>query len=384
VNENSVGLVETQKVTFAGPPNEILLEGGQKLGPVTVAYETYGELNDDRSNAVLIVHALSGDAHVAGYHSPDDDPGWWEIMVGPGKGIDTNKYFVICSNVIGGCQGTTGPASINPATGKPYGLSFPVVTISDMVRVQKMLIDHLGIKKLLNIIGGSMGGLQVLEWAVSCPDSVASVSVIASTYRSSPQQIAFHEVFRNAIYSDPNWNNGDYYDGESPAKGLAVARMLGHITYLSDESMDKKFGRRLRHKEEFGYDFTTDFEVESYLRHQGHKFVERFDANSLLYITKAMDYFDLTEKYGPLPQALKRTRSKFLVMSFSSDWLFPPYQSKEIVKGLMASNKDVTYCEVQAAYGHDAFLVESNTVTCVIRDFIAGVAKENLENNRTD
>ncbi len=374
--KNSVGIVETKCFTFADPPNEMVLESGQKLGPITLAYETYGELNAERSNAILIVHALSGDAHVAGYHSESDkNPGWWDLMVGPGKPIDTRNFFVICTNIIGGCKGTTGPSSIDPATEKPYVLSSPMVTISDMVQVQKQLIDHLGIKKLSNVVGGSMGGMQVLEWAVQFPDMVKSAAVIAATARITPQQIAFHEVGRNAIYSDPNWKNGEYYDNEAPAKGLAVARMIGHITYLSDQSMMTKFGRRLMNKEKFGYDFSTDFEVESYLKHQGSKFVERFDANSFLYITRAMDYFDLSEKYGSLEAAFQNTESRFLVMSFTSDWLFPSYQSKDIVKALMANNKDVTYCEMKDMYGHDAFLIENPRVTNIIKNFLASVER---------
>jgi len=307
--------VETQYYTFAHPPNELVLESGEKLGPITLAYETYGELNKDRTNAILILHALSGDAHVAGYHKGDRKPGWWDNMVGPGKAFDTNKYFVICSNVIGGCKGSTGPSSINPATGKPYGLDFPVITIRDMVNAQRYLIDYLGIEKLLCVAGGSMGGMQALQWTVSYPERVRSAIPIATASRNKAMQIAFNEVGRQAIMSDPNWNRGDYYGKTPPNTGLAIARMVGHITYLSETSMEQKFGRRLRQKEKYGYDFSIDFEVESYLHYQGLSFTQRFDANSYLYITKAIDYFDLANGYGSLFEAFSNsTHIKFLVI----------------------------------------------------------------------
>ena len=370
----SIGIVETQYFRFAEPPDELVLESGKKLGPITVAYETYGRLNEERSNAILAAHALSGDAHAAGKHHPDDrSPGWWDGMIGPGKAFDTDKYFVICANFIGGCKGSTGPSSINPATGRHYGLDFPMITVSDMVKVQKTLIDHLGIEKLLSVSGGSLGGMQALEWSLVYPRSVKSVIPIASTGRLSAQGIAFNEVGRNAITSDPNWNGGDYYGKEVPAKGLAIARMVGHITYLSDEGMGMKFGRRLQNKETYGYDFSTDFAVESYLKYQGDKFVERFDANSYLYITKAMDYFDIQGKYGSLAEAFSRVAAKFLVISFSSDWLFQSYQSKEIVKALLANDKDVSYCEIESAYGHDAFLLDSEQQTKLISSFLKNV-----------
>ncbi|MBW1764759.1 MAG: homoserine O-acetyltransferase, partial [Deltaproteobacteria bacterium] len=296
----SVGLVEKKSFIFAEPPDEIILESGEKLGPITIAYETLGNLNGDKDNVILILHALSGDSHVAGYYSKDDQkPGWWDIMVGPGKGIDTDKYFVICSNILGSCMGTTGPRSENPRTGRPYGQDFPVVTIGDMVKAQKALLDHLGIERVLSVIGGSIGGLQVLEWCVTYPEMVISAIPLASTTRHSALAIAFNEVARQAIMADPNWNNGDYYSGPSkPDLGLAVARMIGHITYLSDESMRLKFGRRLQDKSDFSFDFSADFQVENYLRYQGKKFVERFDANSFLYITKAADYFDLENQHN--------------------------------------------------------------------------------------
>jgi homoserine O-acetyltransferase len=298
-NGLSVGLVKKEYYTFAKPPHEIILESGARLGPVTVAYETYGTLNPDKTNVILIVHALSGDSHVAGYYKKDDPkPGWWDIMVGPGKGIDTNKYFVICSNILGSCMGSTGPSSINPKTEAPYGLDFPVVTIGDMVEAQKALMDHLSINKVLSVIGGSIGGMQVLEWCIRYPEIVVSAIPLATTMKHSALAIAFNEVARQAIMVDPNWNNGDYYAKAKPDLGLAVARMIGHITYLSDESMRHKFGRRLQEKSDFSFKFGADFQVESYLRYQGTKFVERFDANSFLYITKAGDYFDLENQHG--------------------------------------------------------------------------------------
>lgn len=367
----SVGIVPIQSVTFAEPPNEMVLECGRKLGPVTLAYETYGTLNAAKDNAILIVHALSGDAHAAGCHSSDDrKPGWWDIMIGPGKAFDTNQYFVICSNIIAGCKGSTGPGSINPQTGRRYALSFPMVTVKDMVHAQKILIDHLGIPRLLCVVGGSMGGMQALQWVVSYPERVRLVIPIATTSRLSSQAIAFDEVGRQAIMADPDWMKGEYYDRAVPQRGLAIARMIGHITYLSEESMHDKFGRRLKDKEMYGYDFLTDFQVESYLHHQGDSFVKRFDANSYLYISKAMDYFDLSQAYGSLQEAFKGVPSKFLVISFSSDWLFPSYQSKEIVSALRHNGIDTIYTEIQTNYGHDAFLLEAEELTRLISNFL--------------
>lgn len=373
-NHVSVGIVEKRYFTFAEQPDEMVLENGTKLGPVTIAYETCGILNSDRSNVILIAHALSGDSHVAGYYIEDDEkPGWWDIMVGPGKGIDTEKYFVICANILGSCMGSTGPSSIDPATNKPYGISFPMVTIGDMVKAQKALIDHLGIKRLLSVIGGSIGGMQVLEWSVRYPEMVASAIPLATTTHHSALAIAFNEVARQAIIADPNWNNGDYYiNGRKPDLGLAVARMIGHITYLSDESMRMKFGRRLQDKSDFSFNFDADFQVESYLRHQGKKFVERFDANSFLYITKAGDYFDLRKQYGPgsTVKAFSRAKAKFLVVSFTSDWLYPTYQSKDIVKAMKKNGLDVSFCEIDAQWGHDAFLLDNDRLTSLIRGFL--------------
>ncbi len=333
----------------------IELDCGVALAPVEVAYETYGTLNADKSNAILALHAFSGDAHAAG------EGGWWANMIGPGLAFDTDRYFVICSNVLGGCKGTTGPASIDPKTGCPWAMGFPSISIADMVRLQKMLIDRLGIARLLAVTGGSMGGMQALEWAVTHPESVAAAIPIATTARHSAQQIAFNEVGRQAIMADPDWNEGNYYGGRGPARGLAVARMIGHITYMSDESMRRKFGRRLHAPDQF--------EVESYLQYRGSKFVDRFDANSYIYITRAMDSFDLTE-HGSLVSLFEGAKTRFLVISFTSDWLYPSYQSQEIVSALRRRNCDVAYCNLTSHYGHDAFLVEVNEQTELIRGFL--------------
>ncbi len=368
----SVGIVETQYATVAHPPAELVLESGRRLGPITIAYETYGTLSESRDNVVLILHALSGDAHAAGKHSPDDrKPGWWDPMIGPAKAFDTNKYFMICANVIGGCSGTTGPCSIDPDTARPYGLSFPLITIGDMVNAQKLLLDHLGIERLLCVAGGSMGGMQALQFAVSYPEMVDSAIPIATTVRHSAQNIAFNEVGRQAITADPNWNNGDYYGGEPPSRGLSLARMIGHITYLSDQSMHQKFGRKLQDRLQKGFEFEIDFQVESYLQYKGSAFTERFDANSYLYISKALDYFDLTEGGGDLAERFRGVKTRFLVISFSSDWLYPTYQAKEIVRALKANGIYAVFCEVQSDYGHDAFLLESEQQTRLIRDFLS-------------
>ncbi|MFC1734550.1 homoserine O-acetyltransferase [Candidatus Hydrogenedentota bacterium] len=372
LDEGSAGLVRTQFCTFAEPPNEMRLESGRKLGPITLAYETYGTLDASASNAILILHGLSGDAHAAGYHREEDKRlGWWDSMVGPGKPFNTDKYYVICSNVIGGCCGSTGPSSINPETGASYGLAFPVVTIGDMVRAQKALIEHLSIETLLSVCGGSMGGMQALEWAVRYPESVDSAMIIASTHVSSAQGIAFDAVGRHAITSDEAFSEGNYYDRTSPARGLAVARMLAHITYLSDASIDTKFGRRLRTRKELGYNLEKEFEVETYLEHQGKTFVDRFDANSYLYITKAIDYFNLAEKYGSLEKAMELVKSRMLVAAFSSDWLYPPSESEKIVHALVTEKKDVSYCNIESSYGHDAFLLEAESLGNLVSGFIA-------------
>jgi len=369
--EGSVGIVELKKFTFAEPPNELRLECGMTLGPITLAYETYGEMNADKSNCVLVCHALSGDAHAAGKYTPDDSkPGWWDNMIGPGKAFDTDRYCVISSNFIGGCKGSTGPASIDPKTGKPYGPTFPMVTVSDMVEAQRALIDHLGIDQLLCVVGGSTGGMQVLQWAVSYPDRVRLAMPIAATARMSAQSIAFNAVGRHAIMADPNWRNGDYYGKSIPSRGLGIARMIGHITYLSEKSMHQKFGRDLQDKSSLDYDFVAEFKVESYLNYRGDEFVKRFDANSYLYITKAMDYFDLSQPSGDLRRTLSAAKAAFLVISVSSDWLFPPYMSREIVSALRRNNLDVSYAELQSDYGHDAFLLEVDAMTRLIQSFL--------------
>lgn len=369
--ETSVGLVESRTIRVVKQDQPLLLECGKKLGPIDVVYETYGQINQAGDNVILICHALSGNAHVAGYHSEDDKkPGWWESMVGPGKGIDTNKYFVICSNFLGSCCGTTGPSSINPETGKPYGLDFPVITIADMVRVQKLLLDVLGVKHLLAVIGGSIGGMQTLQWAIAYPDMMDAAIPIATTTHLGAQSIAFDAVGRNAILADANFAEGQYHDGEIPAQGLAIARMIGHITYLSEEGMRQKFGRVLRDAEKYSYEFNSEFAVETYLDHQGQSFVERFDANSYLYITKASDYFDLPRDYGSLEKAFAGVRARVLVVSFSSDWLFTPAQSEAMVDALIANGKDVSYCSVASGYGHDAFLLETETLGAFLSSFL--------------
>jgi homoserine O-acetyltransferase len=352
----------TQTYTFAHSPNKLTLESGEKLGPITLAYETYGKLNPEKSNAILVVHALTGDAHAAG------PGGWWENLIGECKGINTDKYFVLCSNVIGGCKGSTGPSSIDLETGKPYGLSFPLISIGDMVEAQKCLIDHLGIEKLLSVIGGSMGGMQVLQWMVSYPDKIRSAIPIATTLKHTPQQIAFNEVGRQAVMADPDWKNGDYYGHSPPSKGLAVARMIGHITYMSDTSMTEKFGRKTRADRE-SFKFAADFEVEGYLHYRGDNFVKRFDANSYLYLTKAIDNFNILTG-DSLGRVFKGQKARVLVLAFKSDWLYPAYQSQEIVKACKLAGVEASYCELNSTYGHDAFLLETEQETQLIGDFL--------------
>jgi homoserine O-acetyltransferase len=366
---------KTQCYTFAFPPNEFNLESGEKLGPVTLSYETYGELNAEKSNAVLIAHALTGDAHVAG---PD---GWWGNLIGPGKGIDTDKYFAICSNVIGGCKGSTGPSSIDPKTKKSFGLTFPLISINDMVEAQKKLIEYLGIDKLLSVVGGSMGGMQVLQWMFSHPDKIQSAIPIATTLKHTPQQIAFNEVGRQSVMSDPHWKKGDYYDSISPSKGLAIARMIGHITYMSDTSMTEKFGRKAKANKE-PFKFSADFEVEGYLRYRGDNFVKRFDANSYLYLTKAIDNFTLLNGHA-LNSIFRGLKAKVLVLSFKSDWLYPYYQSQEIVKACKLAGVDASYCELNSTYGHDSFLLETEQETQLIGNFLKSVETANRNGKQT-
>ena len=363
---------ETKHFTFGETPNELTLESGEKLGPITLAYETYGELNSEKSNAVLVLHGLTGDAHAAGLHKSEPTLGWWDSMIGPSKGLDTDKYFIICSNVLGGCKGSTGPSSTNPKTGKPFGADFPIITIGDIVNAQRHLIDHLGIYKLLSVVGGSMGGMQALQWMVNYPERLLSAIPIATTLKHTPQQIAFNEVGRQAVMADPNWRKGHYYGKSSPTKGLAVARMIGHITYMSDISMAAKFGRRVKSDIE-PRKFAAEFEVEGYLRYRGDNFVKRFDANSYLYITKAIDYFNLLNGHN-YSDIFKGLRAKVLVMAFKSDWLYPTYQSQEIVKAVKLAGLDASYCEINSTYGHDAFLLEVEEQTHLIKHFLKTVS----------
>lgn len=386
MKSKSVGNVETKYITLSG---ELELESGEKLKEITVAYETYGELNKDKKNAILICHALTGDSHAAGWHKGDKKPGWWEILIGSGKALDPKKYFIICSNVLGGCKGTTGPKSINPDTNKPYALDFPVITIKDMVEVQKKLIDRFNIEKLYAVIGGSMGGMQVLQWLVSYPKMVKKAIPIATTGRSSPQQIAFNEVGRQAIIKDPCWQKGEYYkSNKAPESGLSIARMMAHITYLSDESMHLKFGRNLQDKEEITYDFSTDFQVESYLHHQGDTFVKRFDANTYLYVTKAIDLFDLS-KNGSLIDAFKNIESKVNIINVDSDWLYTTEQSEDILTAMQSNDIDVTYNEIKSNYGHDAFLIETGQLNYMVSTFlqdniVSDVMYKNIKTIRED
>ncbi|CTQ58545.1 homoserine O-acetyltransferase MetX [Roseibium album] len=352
------------------------LDSGTRLGPWQIAYETYGTLNAEKSNAILVCHALTGDQYVASTNPVTGKPGWWQLMVGPGKPIDTDHYFVICANVLGGCLGTTGPATINPETGTPYGLDLPVITIRDMVRSQARLVDHLGIETLFAVIGGSMGGMQVLQWAASYPDRVFAAVPIAAAARHTSQNIAFHEVGRQAIMADPNWRGGNYIgDNVRPTKGLAVARMAAHVTYMSDESLHQKFGRNLQDRENLTFGFDADFQIESYLRHQGMTFVDRFDANSYLYVTRAMDYFDLSQEFdGVLPNAFEKTATRFCVMSFTSDWLFPTSESRRVVKALNAVAANVSFVEIESDRGHDSFLLDVPEMFETIQGFMTGAA----------
>ncbi len=363
----NIGTVKPQFFTF----DSLKLESGEKFGPVTLAYEAYGSLNKDKTNAILITHALSMDAHAAGLHEGENDPGWWDALIGPGKAFDTDKYFVVCSNVLGGCRGSTGPSSINSKTSRPYALDFPLISINDMVNAQKRLIDYLGIDKLLAVVGGSMGGQQVLSWLAHYPGRLRSAVPIATTIKHSPQQIAFNEVGRQAIMSDAHWKSGGYYEGATPSKGLALARMIGHITYMSDKSMAEKFGRDKKDGRE-PFKFTADFEVEGYLHYRGDNFVKRFDANSYLYITKAMDNFDASGGRR-FEDVLRGNKVKVMVISFKSDWLYPAYQSKEIVKACKLAGVETTYCEVDSTYGHDAFLLEVEEESHLIKHFLKKV-----------
>ena len=367
-----------------GRDKPLKLDCGIELGPFAMAYNTYGKLNRDRSNAILICHALTGDHHVANIHPVTGKPGWWDLMVGPGKTVDTDRYFVICANVLGGCMGTVGPKETNPETGQPYGLKFPVITIGDMVRAQALLIDHLGIDQLFCVIGGSMGGMQVLQWAAAFPERVFAAIPIACAARHSAQNIAFHEVGRQAIQADPNWRNGAYLvEGTNPRAGLAVARMAAHITYLSEAALHRKFGRSLQNRERVTFGFEADFEVESYLRHQGSTFVDRFDANSYLYITRAMDYFDLAAEHdGALSKAFTATRTRFCVVSFTSDWLFPTTENRAIVHALNAVAANVSFVEIDTDKGHDAFLLDEPELFKTLGGFLNGCAEHRALNGK--
>ncbi len=372
-------------VAHFGDDNPLVLDNGERLGSHTIAYQTYGTLNDDKSNVILVCHALTGDQHVASDNPVTGKSGWWTRMVGPGKPVDTDRFYVICVNVIGGCMGTTGPASQNPETGKPYGLEFPVITIGDMVRAQAQLLDHLGIASLFCVIGGSMGGMQVLEWAARYKERVFAAIPIACSARHTSQNIAFHEVGRQAVMADPDWCGGRYLEkGKNPHKGLAVARMAGHITYLSDEALQQKFGRNLQNRDAVTFGFDADFQVESYLRHQGMTFVERFDANSYLYMTRAMDYFDMAADHnGSLAEAFRDTETRFCVVSFTSDWLFPTEESRDIVQALNAVAANVSFVEIVSDKGHDAFLLDEPELNETISGFLGAAAlKRGLVANR--
>jgi homoserine O-acetyltransferase len=368
-----VGIVERKYATWMEP---LPLDSGLSLAPVTLAYETYGTLNPARDNAILLLHALSGDAHAAGRHSPADrKPGWWDAMVGPGRAFDTDRYFVICSNVIGGCQGSTGPSSTNPATGRPYGASFPVITIADMVRAQTRLLDYLGIGRLLAVAGGSMGGFQALEWATAYPERVRGAVLLGTSARSAPQTVAWNAIGRRAIMSDPNWRGGEYYGGPPPADGLAVARMIGHVTYVSDVALERKFGRAFQSRPEPGFTLAPEFAIESYLEYQGKSFNDRFDANSYLYITKAMDYWDLPARYGSLEAALARSKASFLLLSFTTDWLYPTAESCAIAEAARRAGRPARHIEIASDAGHDAFLVDPEPQAPIIGEFLAGLER---------
>lgn len=385
---DSIGFVETQQVTLFEPPNELSLESGVRFGPIDVAYETYGTLSPEKDNAIFVCHALTGDAHVAGWHADEDrKPGWWNDFIGPGKGLDTNRYFVICANVLSGCRGTTGPSSIDPRTGKQYGLNFPFITVGDIVKVHSALVQHLGIEKLLAIVGGSLGGMQVLEWAARFPNQMAAVVCLAAAAKLSAQGIAFNVVGRRAIFTDPKFNGGKYYDDpEGPRVGLALARMVAHITYLSDVSIEDKFGRRLQHSSQFKYDLDqeTEFQVGSYLHYQGKRFVERFDANSYLCLTHAMDYFDLAAEHGTIQQALQNSNANFLLASYTSDWLFTTAQSLEIVSELVKGQRNVSFVELNSSKGHDAFLLEIEPLEQLVRPLLERTHLEITEQRRLD
>lgn len=369
----SVGVVETQYATLFESPGRLKFQCGAELSPVRVAYETYGQLNERRDNAVFICHALTGDAHAAGLHGkPGEKPGWWDGFIGPGKGLDTDRYFVICANVLGGCQGTTGPGSVDPASGQRFCVRFPFLTVADMVTVHSELVRFLGIDRLLAVVGGSLGGMQVLDWSVRFPDQLCGCVVLASAPKLAAQGIAFNAVGRRAISADPGFAQGEYYDSEGPRYGLALARMVAHITYLSEDSIELKFGRRLQDSDRFAFDMQkeTEFQIESYLHYQGKRFVQRFDANSYLYLTRAMDYFDLSEGHDSLPDAVRNVQSRFLVASYDTDWLFPTSQSRELVSALLQAGKHVSFIELPCPFGHDSFLIDLGPLNDLVGPFL--------------
>ncbi len=364
-SSNNVGLVVPQDYHHAQP---FSFENGQSIQELTLRYETYGNPNKERSNAILICHALSGDHHCAGYHKGASKPGWWDNMIGPGKPIDTDKFFVICSNSLGGCQGTTGPSSINPQTGKPYNQDFPRISIRDMVKAKKLLLDYLEVQELHAVVGGSMGGMQVMQWMIDYPEMNARILILASTARQSTQAIAFNEVGRSAIHQDPNWNHGNYTPEQGPDTGLAIARMMAHITYLSNRGLESKFGRD--RKQEASNLTDVEFEVESYLRHQGRSFVNRFDANTYLHFTKALDTFDLYGEKNDLTEAFQNVSARVLAVGFTSDWLFSPEENREIIKALLKLGRNASYAEMEADLGHDSFLLESEEYFNLVRAFL--------------
>lgn len=370
---NSAGIVETHFATLFSDENPLRFQIGAELTSVMVAYETYGKLNAQKDNAVFVCHALTGDAHAAGRHSEEDDkPGWWDGFIGPGKALDTDKYYVICANVLGGCQGTTGPGSVDEASGERFCLDFPFLTVSDIVAVHSELVRHLGIDKLLAVVGGSLGGMQALDWSVKFPEQLRGCVVLASAPKLAAQGIAFNAVGRRAIYGDAGFEKGKYYDSEGPRYGLALARMVAHITYLSEDSIELKFGRRLQDSDRFAYDMQkeTEFQIESYLHYQGKRFVQRFDANSYVYLTRAMDYFDLSEGQDSLADAVQDVQCRFLVASYDTDWLFPTSQSKELVSALLKVGKHVSFTELPCPFGHDSFLIDLGPLTDMVVPFL--------------
>ena len=368
-----VGIVETQTAVLFSADRPMVFRGGAVMEQITVAYETYGELNSDHSNAIFLCHALTGDAHAAGRHHTDDEKtGWWDGLIGAGRALDTDRYFIICANVLGSCQGTTGPGSMNPETGERFGLDFPFLTVADIVTVHSELVRHLGIQQLQAIVGGSLGGMQVLRWAVQVPDQMRACVVLASAPKLAAQGIAFNAVGRRAIYADPGFLEGRYYDAEGPRYGLALARMVAHITYLSEDSIELKFGRRLQDSDRFAYNMQkeTEFQIESYLHYQGKRFVQRFDANSYLYLTRAMDYFDLSDGYDDLVAAVSESKAKFLIASYDTDWLFPTSQSRELVSALLQAGRHVSFLELPCAFGHDSFLIDLDPLTELMTPFL--------------